>query len=152
MKTANLKNGMICVSVPSNSFGYEIKNNTLITRKPFSNVETKFDDINLDDYQILGTITKDECSFDCSDYVESWSKNYGELHFKDYKDETRFFINSIGSFKSMIEAETKFLFENNKPHPSDIEPTNRSHYDKITEEWHQHQSRVIEKLLILKTI
>jgi hypothetical protein len=52
----------------------------------------------------------------------------------------------------MIEAETEFLFENPKPNINNFDFRDKIHNDKILKEWNQAQSRVIEKLLILKTI
>jgi len=42
---------------------------------------------------------------------------------------------------------------NNEPHPSDIEPTNRSHYDQIAEKWHFAQSQLLpDRVLILRLV
>lgn len=135
MKTAKLKNGLICVSVPMDAtdFYVSLTYTKFITYQKdnhYYSVELPFR--TFDNYQILGTITA--------------SGFEGDL------------VNILGdgiphnNFKISIENQTDFLFENNKPHPSDINPTSKRHYDKIAEEWEQAQSRVIEKLLILKTI
>jgi hypothetical protein len=149
MKTAKLKNGLICISVPNKwerfyidtvkSIGY-FENNILVFFDP--NI------LMLPHIQILGTITANECSFDCSEYVK---KDKGSVYYLDYKLDC-YNSSPIDSFKSMIENETEFLFENPKPNINNFDFRDKIHNDKILKEWNQAQSRVIEKLLILKTI
>jgi hypothetical protein len=147
MKTAKLKNGLICVSVPNKwerfyidtvkSIGY-FENNILGFFDP--------DILMLPHIQILGTITKDECSFDLA------------LFCDDVKG-----CNCNDCFvyvKSMIEAENEFLFENNLKDPQefgvfsvvDYGTEKEKRWLSHREKWLLRQSRVIEKLLILKTI
>lgn len=133
MKTAKLKNGLICVSLPMDA-------------TKFKNFVGKNDE----QYQILGTITVNECSFDCSEYVNILIVS-PQTVYQNYKDNWECCFNKLDSFKSMIEAETEFLFENPKPNISNFDFGDKIHNDKIIKEWQQFQSRVIEKLLILKT-
>jgi hypothetical protein len=139
MKTAKLKNGLICVSVPNKWERFYI--DTVKSIGYFENNILGFFDPNilmLPHIQILGTITKDECSFDLTPYIKSWD-------FMEFE-----------GFKSMIENETEFLFGNPHKKPKAEDYANQDVRDmwikKDLEEWQQHQSRVIEKLLILKTI
>jgi hypothetical protein len=116
---------------------------------------------------ILGTITKDECSFDCGEYVDRFfieqygqitNKNYGQLKYG--KHNCYELHKALDSFKSMIEAETEFLFENNLKDPQEFGVFSVVDYGtERGKKWLNHrqkwllcQSRVIEKLLILKTI
>ena len=132
MKTAKLKNGLICVSVPSEAINFNLYNkNTLRFQIGIIPTYENLEEMNYE-YQILGTITASGFEGDLATILGN-----GIPH---------------NNLKMMIENETDFLFENNKPHTSDINPTSKRHYDKITEEWEQAQSRIIEKLLILKTI
>jgi len=139
MKTQKLKNGLICVSVPKDATNIFLYNkNTLRWQEGIVPTYHMLEKVNYD-YEIFGTITKDETTID-SKVLSSYDVNY--------EPNTSVF----SRFKSMIESETEFLFENPKSHPSEIEPTNRNHYDQITEQWQQAQDRVVEKLLILKPI
>ena len=54
------------------------------------------------------------------------------------------------SYLSLLEA-NGIVDRNSASHPSDIDPTNRSHYDKIEQEWQQAQSKV-KHYLVLKRI
>jgi len=54
------------------------------------------------------------------------------------------------SYLSLLEA-NGIVDGNSASHPSDIDPTNRSHYDKIEQEWQQAQSKV-KHYLVLKRI
>ena len=54
------------------------------------------------------------------------------------------------SYLSLLEA-NGIVDRNSASHPSDIDPTNRSHYDKIEQEWQQAQSKV-KHYLVLKMI
>lgn len=110
MKTAKLKNGLICISVP--------KDEGLITWDRSKYIE-------------LGTITKDECSFDLIDDLG--------------------FTITFDNFKSIIESETEFLFENPNKKPNIREMLFFEGADDF-EKWEQSEKRVIEKLLMLKTI
>lgn len=112
MKTAKLKNGLICVSVPMDATNFR-----------------KFVGKNDEQYQILGTITANECSFDLIDDLG--------------------FTITFDSFKSMIEAETEFLFDNPLGKQASI---NFHTNENNIKQWQSAQSRVIEKILILKTI
>ena len=88
------------------------------------------------DFEILGTITATECSFNCSEITNEWKGcNCGEC---------------FDFVKEKIEIATGYLFENPVSHPIEIEPTSRNHYEAVKSKWQQHQDRVIEKLLIIK--
>jgi len=53
------------------------------------------------------------------------------------------------SYLSLLEA-NGIVDRNSASHPSDIDPTNRSHYDKIEQEWQQAQSKVKHYLVLKK--
>lgn len=164
MKTAKLKNGLICVSVPMNADKFSFHDDRTLRFKDlgiptYKNFDTK-------NKVILGTITKDECSFDCGEYVDRFfieqygqimNKNYGQLKYG--KHNCYELHKALDSFKSMIEAETEFLFENpiiSMPNSADYilgeKQGGKNQFVEDFETWNENQSRVIEKLLILKTI
>ena len=89
-------------------------------------------------FEILGTIDKNECSFDCTIYVD------------DFIDSPQY-IDYFHAFKKMIENETDYLFENNKQNPINYRGIMDDDYYKIVNIWGQNQERLIEKLLIVKT-
>ena len=136
MKTAKLKNGLICVSVPNKwerfyidtvkSIGY-FENNILGFFDP--------DILMLPHIQILGTITANECSFDLALFCD-------DVNGCNCND-------CFVYVKSMIETETEFLFSNPLGKQASI---NFNTNENNLKQWQQAQLRVIEKLLILKTI
>lgn len=140
MKTAKLKNGLICVSVPMDATEFYVSltytKYILYQKDNHSNsVELPFR--NLNNYQILGTITANECSFDLA------------LFCDDVKE-----CNCNDCFvyvKSMIEAETEFLFSNPYKKPNLRDMLFFEGTDDF-EKWEQSENKIIEKLLILKTI
>lgn len=97
------------------------------------------------DFKILGTLTKDEISFDVLRIVD---KDCGL--FKNYKTNNYTFFNVDESFRSALPDEV--YFENNKPHPSDIEPTNINHYNALKDAWQTAQENITHKLLILQKL
>lgn len=151
MKTAKLKNGLICISVPMDATDFHKSNHAI----GFKSNNWKHDRdcnnlcyvsfglggaINL---QILGTITTNECSFDLT-------LIYGKVKGCNCNE-------CFLWVKEMIEAETNFLFENPMGNEPIIdEPNIHSQYyaSQIYNhaEWQKYQSRVIEKLLIIKPI
>jgi hypothetical protein len=126
MKTHKLKNGLIVISVPSDEEKFVIKNYGYAGKwieennsKNFNACKTKLD--NNTNYQILGVINKDSSDFDMLD---------------------KRLAMSFESFKSMIQAETDFLFEN--PYNENTEEEAfMFDYVKMTKQ-------IVEKLLILK--
>jgi hypothetical protein len=150
MKTSKLKNGLSCVSVPNKWERFYI--DTVKSIGYYENNILGFFDPNiliLPHIQILGTITANECSFDCSEYVlGGFCTSNGMNLYEDYLDDDSCFETPFDSFKSMIEAETEFLFENPLGKQASI---NFNTNENNIKEWQQAQSRVIEKLLILKT-
>ncbi len=134
MKTVKLKNGLILVSVPNKWERFYIDTVKLIGY--FENNILGFFNPNilmLPYIKILGTITKDNLN------ITTTNENFELEQYRDYFEK----------LKSMIEAETDFLFEN----PLGERPNLSFHTNENNiKEWQQHQSRVIEKLLILKTI
>jgi hypothetical protein len=128
MKTHKLKNGLIVISVQKDAERFEIINGILEYAHYPSGM--RFDTIALhNNYQILGTLTKDSCDFDLLDNCLAMS---------------------FESFKQLIEHETDFLFEN-KPEPiGSSDPNAIDDYIEEYREWEYNQDRVIEKLLILK--
>jgi hypothetical protein len=151
LKTVKLKNGLILVSVPNKWERFYIDTVKLIGY--FENNILGFFNPNilmLPYIKILGTITKDKCSFDCGEYVDilMYAPHNNKV-YQDYKDNMGYCLSPFDSLKSMIEAEAEFLFEN----PLGERPNLSFHTNENNiKEWQQHQSRVIEKLLILKTI
>jgi hypothetical protein len=139
MKTAKLKNGLICVSVPSDAKDFYVSltyTKYILYQKDNHNYSIELPFRNFNNYQILGTITSNETTID-SQVLVSYDINY--------KPNTSLF----SRFKLMIEAETEFLFSN----PLGKRPAlNFNTNENNIKEWQQAQSRVIEKLLILKTI
>jgi hypothetical protein len=134
LKTVKLKNGLILVSVPNKWERFYIDTVKLIGY--FENNILGFFNPNilmLPYIKILGTITKDNLN------ITTTNENFELEQYRDYFEK----------LKSMIEAETDFLFEN----PLGERPNLSFHTNENNiKEWQQHQSRVIEKLLILKTI
>jgi hypothetical protein len=160
MKTAKLKNGLICVSVPMDSTDFHMSNHCFgFKSETFKGLRDTNNwciyELGLGqgkNYQILGTITANECSFDCEQYCE---KNYtnGKTPYKLFGEERESWCSDyFNSFLSMIEAETEFLFSNLKPNPINYRGVMDDDYCKMVNTWGKHQDRVIEKLLILKTI
>lgn len=83
----------------------------------------------------------------------------GTDFYEDYTDNSSYNKNLTGfgaieSFISVIEASGHYWLHNPKPHPSEIEPTNRKHYDKIVEDWQEAESRTFnpEKTIIFEII
>jgi len=87
-------------------------------------------------FKILGKITKDEISFDISEV---------------YINNLQFHKNNVEQyFRSALPKE--IYFENPNPHPSDIEPTSRNHYEALKDTWQTAQQNITEKLLILQIL
>jgi hypothetical protein len=158
MKTAKLKNGLICVSVPINATEFYVSltyTKYISYQKDNHNYSVELPFRNFNNYQILGTITANECSFDCEQYCE---KNYtnGKTPYKLFGEERESWCSDyFNSFLSMIESETEFLFSNPIENPNPKPLAYFGAIDLKTDEievWGKHQDRVIEKLLILKTI
>lgn len=61
--------------------------------------------------------------------------------FVDYNKNPSWIITAKESFFSKLEAEG-IAFENKESHPGAIDPTSRSHYDKLTAEWQSAQEKV----------
>jgi len=111
-------------------------------------------------WQLIGTITKDACDFDCEPYVEN-------NEFNDYPNynipsliEDKFCYNSgftkEDSFRSLIESKIGKTWIN----PLGEEPTMQkfnsivlnNHYTKEHSEWQQAETNTIKKAIILKQI
>lgn len=69
---------------------------------------------------------------------------YNEHTYKIYEDVVVsgcYVANALESFKSLLQTNECYS-ENPYPHPSDIEPTNRTHFDSITEQWQKAEQNV----------
>lgn len=59
------------------------------------------------------------------------------------------------SFISLIESKGEILFSNHSPHPVDIEPNSRAHYDSIVDEWQENERKLLkseEQIIVIKKI
>lgn len=157
MEKAKLKNGLICVLVPKDATNFNKSNHAI----GFKSEKWKFDrDCNNWCYisfgiggskklKILGTITKDSCDFDYSVYAKHEFIDKTEIFDLKSGKGKGVFLTPFESFKSMIEKETEFLFENLEGKVPSIDfHTNKNNI----KEWKKSQAKVVEKLLILKKI
>lgn len=142
-----LKNGLLVIPVPKDAEDFVVKNYPIAGKwleeknsKNFNAWKTPLDKKLT--YQIIGIITKDETTID-SKILADYDINY--------EPNTSVF----SRFKSMIEAETGYLFEN-KPRPKCEDYANQEVRDiwmqSDLKTWQQHQDRVIEKLVVIKEI
>jgi hypothetical protein len=165
-----LKNGLLVIPVPKDAEDFLIWDNNATDEKELEYIGNGHIEITVHLFteaklQILGTISKDSCDFDCMEHVQevkALESNVGIQCFANYGDNERYFLSAFDSFKSMIEAETEYLFEN--PYelgsPQDFGVFSTSDYKTEREEqWRQHkdiwqsrQDRVIEKLVVIKEI
>jgi len=74
--------------------------------------------------------------------VDSRNINYEDIYF-DYKEDCWFdeSMTALDSFISAIEANQMFWGKNPKSHPTEIEPTNRNHFDKLSDDFLEAESK-----------
>jgi len=72
------------------------------------------------------------------------------LDYSNKEVSKKYFNKASYSFRSAFPKE--IYFENPNPHPSDIEPTNRNHYEVLKYTWQTAQQNITEKLLILQKL
>ena len=118
------------------------------------------------DFKILGTITKDEISFDASEVVEKVDRNkynlrsYESTPFKKYDDDFNQLRGSGGnglpfywkpeqSLRSALPEE--IFFENPYPKPRQVAPDGMKWNDYIVK-YQSAQENITEKLLILQRL
>lgn len=162
-KPTILSSGLILVEVPKDANDFWINNCGCIRYScQDGKVSSVIEPTSLGFYakkekhEIIGTITKDECSFNCSNYVLKSLNKFGTaVLYNDYTDILNEFLNPLDRFKSMIEAETDFRFESpcvlydnlfDRKLPF-IEQINNA--NKKVEEL---KSKVVEKLVVLKEV
>lgn len=85
-------------------------------------------------WQILGEVTSNSATFDIGPLIGG---------------NTMSAKHNIESFYSLLAADGVY-FENPASHPVDIEPQQRSHYDKIVERWQSFEGKLVEKVLIIQ--
>lgn len=139
MKTLN--NQLIVIPVPMDAEDFSFEDKATIRFKVLGMTEyLGVWEGGLDNYQILGTITKSECSFDCTIYVDDFIDS---PQYSDY----------FNAFKSMIESETGYIFENELPKPSPLEAYPLTYpYTKAIDNWQRIENGVVDKLLIIEPI
>lgn len=118
-------------------------------------------------WEILGTCTKDHIDFDVQDLVESIEvaeyKYGGELHpkdlFLDYESKTYWLESYAESFRSLLSSNgLHFVNPLGEKEPNynavdyGVEPGSYSRYAKERVEWHQAESNIVQKLLIIKPL
>lgn len=106
-------------------------------------------DDDLSDYKVIGPVS--------SMTEEQWKDivlYYGNgIGYKNYEPPS----NLLDAFETAKESGLSWLkanriyTENPCPHPSDIEPTNRAHYDNIEAKWREAQERT-GNFILLKRI
>lgn len=101
-------------------------------------------------WDIVGIVTADAIDFFPDDYVEFMQEPMGWKNYVSGKP--MLFGNSEDSFRSLLESKGLNL-ANNALHPSDVEPTDRRHYDKLVDEWESAEKSIIKgKIVIIKKI
>ena len=144
-KPITLSNGLILVRVPKDAEDFNVTTVGLyFTSLNWHGKKTHYEnrgyvELPYDEYGIVGEITKEECSFNCSSYINNIPYS---PYYSDY----------LNAFKSMIEAETDFLFENPIPKPIQSEYKSIPLFARNATEWLINQTRVIEKLVVLKEV
>lgn len=103
------------------------------------------------DFKILGTLTKDEISFDASGIVEKVDKL-----FKNYKASLNF-VNAELSFRSALPEEVYFENPFEKPFYSDLmfmyfNYKQKTEYQEKLNIWQTAQENITQKLLILERL
>jgi len=132
----DLGNGLFAVSVPDKAeIQFSKERIAFITDEGFETLNPKFD------FEILGTVTKDNIDFDVEPYVET-HKN--AKRYLDYTAERKYFDYPEISFRSLLSSKGLF-FEN--PY-GDKEPN----YLYRRNKWQQAQNNLIEKLVIIKKV
>ncbi len=118
---------------------------------------------NKNDFEILGTVTKSEISFDASDVVDESESQTG--WYKDYRDKTNrlYFMDSMQSFRSALPED--IIWENTLTEPlqehflADISQQNNKgniidlqKYQNAYKDWQTAQQQITEKLLIVQEV
>jgi len=104
------------------------------------------------EWKFLGLVTKDTIDFDAHLYV---STHFNGL-FTNYEQEDEnasdaFVETPEDSFRSLLSA-NECWFENPFPHPVDVDPAQRAHYDEIVADWQAAQSKVHECWAIIEKV
>jgi len=106
----------------------------------------------LERYKVVGLVTKDTIDFDAHLHV---STHFNGL-FTNYEQEDEnagdaFVETPEDSFRSLLSA-NECWFENPFPHPVDVDPAQRAHYDEIVADWQAAQSKVHECWAIIEKV
>lgn len=127
------------LQITQNAYGRNLSYKVNNTPHPFGYTHIKLPE---GQYQILGKSTElseEQMMLICDNINPDDS-----IYCDEFLDKLK------SSYLSLLEA-NGIVDRNNAPHPSDIEPTNRNHYDKIEQEWQEAQSKV-KHYLVLKRI
>lgn len=155
-----LTENLYCIEVPESAKNVKISSlNNLYEYGDFG-IKNILYELPIDDkFQVLGTLTKDEVSFDCEPYVEVSSthslKGKDEIicMYKIYSGKFTESTSMFESFRSLIEYKTGKLFVN--PYgdqPELMHYENLEKYRKAFDEWQQAENNLLKKLVIIKKV
>ncbi len=104
----------------------------------------------------ISEVSKDEMidiGSELDDYIhEKYCENNGSRQcFDSCQGSCYSSIDPNIELYSLLES-NGFYFSNNLPHPSDVDPNNGLHYNKIKAAWKVRESNLVKKVLILKEI
>lgn len=110
-----------------------------------------------DDYEIIGIVTAEHIDFDCNKIVESEYVAGGIMAYKNYTTNDFDFVFATDSLRSLLTANDVHFFNpydekvNANPHISGsmVRTINRMAY---AEKWQEAESKLVEKILILKPL
>jgi hypothetical protein len=143
-----LPNNHLLVSVPKDAENFrkafsEFCHPTLLYEIFETNLQVKVFDF---DFEILGTVTKDNISFDCEVVVESFYDFDGIKGWYDYPDKKMVWNTAEQSFRSLLQSLDVYFVNTLGEEPSCINNDVWYSYER----WQDAQSKVIDKVVILK--
>jgi len=109
-------------------------------------------------FTLVGLVTKDTIDFDAHKYIDSTaSQNHipGRI-YRNYATGKSCslldcFQSPDRSFRTLLSA-NECWFENPFPHPVDVDPAQRAHYDEIVADWQAAQTKVHECWAIIEKV